>query len=76
METVKAPDSHPQIILERLIQKNQVSLKRLCYLYLHDEDMAEDAVQETFLKMFRSMNDYRGDANERTYLSEPKGAVI
>ena len=69
METVKAPDSHPEIILERLIQENQVSLKRLCYLYLHDEDMAEDAVQETFLKMFRSMNDYRGDANERTYLT-------
>ena len=50
METVKPPDSHPEIILERLIQENQVSLKRLCYLYLHDEDLAEDAVQETFLK--------------------------
>ena len=67
METVKAPDSHPEIILERLIQENQVSLKRLCYLYLHDEDMAEDAVQETFLKMYRSLSDYRGEANERTY---------
>lgn len=69
METVKAPDSHPEIILERLIQENQVSLKRLCYLYLHDEDMAEDAVQETFLKMYRSLSDYRGEANERTYLT-------
>jgi RNA polymerase sigma-70 factor (ECF subfamily) len=69
METVKAPDSHPEIILERLIQENQVSLKRLCYLYLHDEDMAEDAVLETFLKMYRSLSDYRGEANERTYLT-------
>ena len=69
METVKAPDSHPEIILERLIQENQVSLKRLCYLYLHYEDMAEDAVQETFLKMYQSLSDYRGEANERTYLT-------
>ena len=69
METVKPPDSHPEIILERLIQENQVSLKRLCYLYLHDEDMAEDAVQETFLKMYQSLSDYRGEANERTYLT-------
>ena len=69
METVKTPDSHPEIILERLIQENQVSLKRLCYLYLHDEDLAEDAVQETFLKMFRSLSDYRGEANKRTYLT-------
>ena len=69
METVKAPDSHPEIILERMIWENQVSLKRLCYLYLHDEAMAEDAVQETFLKAFRSLGDFRGEANEKTYLT-------
>ncbi len=69
METVKAPDSHPEIILERMIRENQVSLKRLCYLYLHDEAMAEDAVQETFLKAFRSLGDFRGEANEKTYLT-------
>ena len=70
METVKAPDSHPEIILERMIRENQVSLKRLCYLYLHDEAMAEDAVQETFLKAFRSLGDFRGEANEKTYLTK------
>ena len=69
METVKAPDSHPEIILERMIRENQVSLKRLCYLYLHDEAMAEDAVQETFLKAFRSLGDFHGEANEKTYLT-------
>ena len=69
METVKAPDSHPEFILERRVRENQVSLKRLCYLYLHDEAMAEDAVQETFLKAFRSLGDFRGEANEKTYLT-------
>ena len=69
MDTVKAPDSYPEMILERMIRENQVSLKRLCYLYLHDEVMAEDAVQETFLKAFRSLGDFRGEANEKTYLT-------
>ena len=69
MEAVKAPDSHPESTLERLIQENQVSLKRLCYLYLHDRAMAEDAVQETFLKVYRSLKDFRGEASEKTYLT-------
>ena len=69
METVKAPDSHPEAALERLIRENQVSLKRLCYLYLHDQAMAEDAVQETFLKVYRSLKDFRGEASEKTYLT-------
>ena len=69
METVKAPDSHPEAILERLNRENQVSMKRLCYLYLHDQAMAEDAVQETFLKVYRSLKDFRGEASEKTYLT-------
>ena len=66
---VKAPDSHAESTLERLIRENQVSLKRLCYLYLHDQAMAEDAVQETFLKVYRSLKDFRGEASEKTYLT-------
>ncbi|NLD83223.1 MAG: sigma-70 family RNA polymerase sigma factor [Clostridiales bacterium] len=69
MEPVKAPDDQPRIVLERLIRENQVSLKRLCYLYLHDEAMAEDAVQETFLKVYRSLGAFRGEAKEKTYLT-------
>ena len=69
MEAVRVPDSDPVSTLERLIQENEVALKRLCYLYLHDEAMAEDAVQETFLKAYRFLQDFRGEANERTYLT-------
>ena len=69
METVKAPDSCPETVLERLIRENEVSLKRLCYLTLHDETQAEDAVQETFLKAYRSLKDFRGEASEKTWLT-------
>ena len=51
------------------MQENGVFLKRLCYLYLHDEAMAEDAVQETFLKVYRSLTNFRGEANEKTWLT-------
>ncbi len=68
-QAVMAPDSQPESTLERLIEENQVQLKRLCYLYLHDQSMAEDAVQETFLKVYRSLRDFRGEASEKTYLT-------
>ena len=69
METAKVPDSCPETVLERLIRENEVSLKRLCYLYLHDEAQAEDAVQETFLKVYRSLKNFRGEASEKTWLT-------
>ena len=69
MEAVKVNDSCPEDMLGRLILEHEVSLKRLCYFYLHDRVLAEDAVQETFLKVYRFLKDFRGEANERTYLT-------
>ena len=68
-QAVMAPDSQPESTPERLIEEDQVPLKRLCYLYLHDQSMAEDAVQETFLKAYRALKDFRGEASEKTYLT-------
>ena len=42
METVKGPDSLEKE-LERMVGLYQLSLLRLCYAYLHDEDLAKDA---------------------------------
>lgn len=36
--------------LEEAMEKWEVSLLRTCYAYLGDRALAEDAVQETFLK--------------------------
>lgn len=70
METVNVPDSQAADALERLIRENEVSLKRLCYLYLHDEALAEDAVQDTFLKAYRALKGFRGEASEKTWLTK------
>ena len=44
-------------------------LLRLCYAYLCDTAMAEDAVQETFLKAWRNYGRFRGEAEEKTWLT-------
>ena len=69
MEAAKEKDSCPEEILERLILEHEVSLKRLCYFYLHDRTLAEDAVQETFLKVYRFLRDFHQESTERTYLT-------
>ena len=60
METVKGPDS-PEKKLERMVDLYQLPLLRLCYAYLHDEELAKDAVQETFTHGRRHVRqrDYR-----------------
>lgn len=67
METVKGPDSSPECRLTRLVDQYQAVLLQMCFMYLHDRTMAEDAVQETFLKAYRSMAAFRGECSEKTY---------
>ena len=61
MEAVKDPDSRRDQTIERLITQHQTSLLRLCYVQLQDQALAEDAVQETFLKAYRALDAFRGD---------------
>lgn len=56
------------IMFERLVTEYQTSLLRTCYLYLHDQAQAEDAVQETFFKAYRSLGTFRGESSDKTWL--------
>ncbi len=53
---------------DRLLEQYQVPVLRVCYLYLCDRSQAEDAVQETFLRVYRSLDTYRGGSNEKTWI--------
>ena len=55
--------------LEQAILTHGDNLLRLCFLYLHDRQLAEDAVQETFLRAYRGYGRFRGDSNEKTWLT-------
>lgn len=69
METVTGPDSSQEYKLIQLVDQYQAILLQICFMYLHDRDMAEDAVQETFLKAYRTMAAFRGECSEKTWLT-------
>ena len=41
----------------------------LTEFYLKDRTLAEDAVQETFMKAYKSLPHFRGDCSEKTWLT-------
>ncbi len=54
--------------LEQLAERYQEQVVRMCFLYLRDRTMAEDAAQETFLKAYRAMDSFRGECGEKTWI--------
>ena len=70
MSRIKGPDQalDPNQELERLVLRYQQPLLRTCFLYLRDRALAEDAVQDTFLKAYRSLASFRGECSEKTWL--------
>ena len=68
MAAVKDPDSRRDQTIERLIEDYQTPLLRLCCLQLGDKALAEDAVQETFLKAYRGFEHFRGESSAKTWL--------
>ena len=68
MEVVTGPDSVRREDFCRLVETYQTALLRSCYLMLRDRGMAEDAVQETFLKAYRAADVFRGQCSEKTWL--------
>ena len=69
METVKGPCRSADEEITRLVEEHQLALLRLCFAYLHDQALTEDAVQETFIKAYRKLDQFRGNANVKTWLS-------
>ena len=55
--------------LEEVMKKWETPLLRLCFSYLGDRALAEDAVQETFLKAWKGYVRFRGAAEEKTWLT-------
>lgn len=69
MEAVKGPDSNREERLTCMVEQYQSALLTLCYAYLHERQLAEDAVQETFLKAYKALDTFRGECSEKTWLT-------
>jgi len=66
--------------LDLLVRKYHASTYRLALSWMRDPDAAEDVVQDVFVKVFRGLDGFRGDASLRTWLfritvNEAKGAL-
>ncbi len=54
--------------LRQLIDEHAAAVYQLAYGILHDPGLAEDVVQETMIKAWRGLGDFRGDASTRTWV--------
>ena len=68
MQEIKAPAPNAEQVFTELVDTYQTSLLRMCYLNLQDTGLAEDAVQETFIKAYRALSSFRNESNLKTWL--------
>ena len=68
MAEVERAQSRNEILL-RLMTEYEIPIRRICCMYLRDEQLAADAVQETFLKAYLALDSFRAEASEKTWLT-------
>ena len=68
MIVVKRADNieSPDALIARLVQEYQVPLRRMCCIWLKDAALAEDAVQETFIKAYDHIDELLSGKIEST----------
>ena len=68
MIAFQGPKSISDEVFTQWVTEYQPALLRTCRMLLHDRTLAEDAVQETFLKAYRALPSFRGSCAEKTWL--------
>lgn len=61
--------NNKNLLFEEIYREHSQSITRLCYLYLKDLSLAEDATQETFIKAYRKLGTFNRRSNISTWLS-------
>lgn len=56
-------------IIEIIYRENATQIQRMCYLYLGNEAMAEDAMQETFVKVYRGYRKFHNQSSIKTWVT-------
>jgi len=53
---------------DRLVERYQREVYRLCYRYVNDHHDANDMAQDVFLKAYRAISKFRGDSSFSTWI--------
>jgi RNA polymerase sigma-70 factor (ECF subfamily) len=67
-EVVRACQRGDREAFDRLVERYQRNVYRLCYRYVGHHEDANDLAQEVFLRAWRSMGRFRGDSAFSTWL--------
>ena len=62
------PEKKPVPDMNFLIGEYGDTLLRMCFLYLKDIHLAEDAVQDTFIRIHKSYPRFKGESLEKTWV--------
>ena len=70
MERAEVPGMDHEQKLSQWIEAYSDSILRTCYLYLSDQDQAKDALQDTWIKAWKHMDEYEKNniANDKAWL--------
>lgn len=61
------PEERERRLIETMDQYGD-DIVKLCYTYVRNWQTAEDLTQDSFLRFFRSLHTFRGEANIKTFL--------
>jgi RNA polymerase sigma-70 factor, ECF subfamily len=67
-EAVEACLRGERSAFDRLVERYQRDVYRLCYRYVNNHHDASDLAQEVFLKAYRALGRFRGDSSFSTWL--------
>jgi RNA polymerase sigma-70 factor (ECF subfamily) len=79
-ELVRRSREGDQAAFSVLVERHHAVVYRLALSMVSDADLAQDVAQDAFLKAYRALGDFRGDAAFRTWLltisaNEARGAL-
>ena len=67
-EAIEACRQGEREAFDRLVERYQRDVYRLCYRYVNNHQDANDMAQEAFLKAYRALSRFRGDSAFSTWL--------
>ena len=67
-EAIEACQRGDREAFDRLVQRYQRDVYRLCYRYLNNHEDADDVAQEAFLRAYRAIGRFRGESAFSTWL--------
>ncbi len=67
-ELVRRARAGEQTAMNRLVDRHHAAAFRVALSLVSDPDLAQDVAQDAFLKAFRGLDGFRGDASFRTWM--------